>query len=617
MTSAARDRESIARETSATAVLSALRAAPFEADPDPRFVYPHAGLQRVCAELLAFDLSERPGLLLITGAAGTGKSVLLRSLVEDRRLGGHCHLLSCAGDLSFEALVKAWCAALRIATRAKAHETRLAALTAHLAARHKQAGTPTLLLDDAETLDDHALEQLCGLAGAGVADRRQSRIILAARPELDDRLARPELAPLAQAISFRSRLEAVNEAEVEAYIRHRLAAAGCEAPDETFSAPAVEVAARASLGVPRLINVLCRTALAIAEAGGQATISAAQIEAAIQACLLHVQDPLAAQGDLPLPEIPAAGAGTVASKPAPEPVPPRPQAQWPIVVEFDAAADEVSRSDEAADRWQRRLLRTAPGLLAGLLFGLAVVTLYPVRLQMPGAVPPGLLLSAEDEKARLIEGGPADSLLEPPVEKRAPEAEPAVLDLELWLETPAIQPEPAVLAPEPEVETGAPEAEPAILEREPWIDTPEIEAEPDSPIPEPSLPAPAIEAEPAVPPPEPSAETRVREAKPAVPALEPPIETRATEPAPAPLAPEPQAETRKPDSQPAVPAPKPRVKPRLLPLHDKPAAAAPMPEASETEAEPEPTSWLGRLNDLFSSARPSPEARNLERYPDR
>ncbi len=615
MTSAVRDQEPIARISTDLSYSYAFGVRPFESDPDPRFVFPHTGLQRAYAELLTFGLSERPGLMLITAAAGTGKSILLRSLRDEQRLGENCHLLSCAGSPSFEALVKAWCAALRIAPTARAHNARYAALTAHLAARHSQFGCPALLLDDAEALEDGALKKLSDLAGTGTKDRRPVRIILAARPELDTRLARPDMARLGRTVAFRTQLQAMNEAEVGAYIGHRLAVAGCEASEALFEASAIEIIARASLGVPRVVNVLCRTAMAIAEAGGRATVSAAQVEATIQACLLHAQDQLAEEDVLSLPNIPAEGAKAVPAKLASGPLPPSPRAHWPMVVKLEMAED-AARGGAAARPWTRKFLRAAPGLLVGVVFGLAVVTFYPARVQTPEAVAPGLLLSAEDEKLQFLEADSAVPASAPSVETGVPQAEPAGLNLEPWLETPAIEPAPVVLAPGASVEAPGPMAAPAALERETWLGTPAIEAEAASPVPEPLPQAPAIEAESVVPPQDAGAETQVQGSRSSGPAEVPPNRNRASETAPAPPARAPQVKTRTPEARPVVPAPKPRAKPQLFRGQDKSAAVS-VPEAADAGADPEPSSWLGKLTDLLGPAQPPRESWHSERQPDR
>ncbi len=552
--------------------------------------------------------------MLITAAPGMGKSILLRSLLEEQRLGEDCHLLSCASSPSFEALVEAWCAALQIAPTARDHKARFAALSAHLAARNRQSGGPALLLDNAEALEDGTLKKIFGLAGTGAKDRRPARIVLAARPELETRLARPDMARPGRMVAFRTQLQAINEAEVEAYIGHRLAVAGCEAPEALFEASAIEITARASLGVPRVVNVLCRTAMAIAEAGSRTTVSATQIEAAIQACLLRAQDQLAEEDALPLPNIPAAGAKAASAELAPGPLPPSPKAHWPMVVELETP-EGASRSGAATQPWTRRFLRAAPGLLVGVVFGLAVVTFYPARVQTPESVPPGLLLSAEDEKLQLLEADPAVPASAQSLETSAPQAEPTASDPEPGLETPAVEPAPAVLSPEASVEMPRPKAAPTALDQETWLGTPAIEAEPAGPVPEPLLQAPAIEVGPLVPPPEPIAATPASEARPEIRALEPPIETMPGIAEPSSPAPALPAEKRKSEAKPAARAPKPPVKPQRF--QDQPAEAAPDPEAYAVEAEPEPTSWLGELTDMFRSAEPPEATRRFERQPDR
>jgi hypothetical protein len=259
----------------------------------------------------------------------------------------------------------------------------------------------------------------------GGAEHRLTRIVLARRPELEARLARPELSALRRAVAFQTRLEAIAEPEVGADIRHRLAVAGHEAPDKLFSAQAVEIVARASVGLARVVKILCRAALKIAEAAGQSTISEVSdepIDAAIQACLVQAQNCLAAQALSLLPESRIAGAVPAG------PGPPRLGAPWPMVIETQAAAARVARTGAAAYRIPPpRLRRAALGLLAGLILGLAVVTLYAARLETPEAVWPDLLVSSTDNKAQAREAVTAVLGPELPVEVEALLGEPAVL----------------------------------------------------------------------------------------------------------------------------------------------------------------------------------------------
>jgi len=388
------------------------REAPFEAAVDPRFVHPHAALQRVCAELLVFHVSERRGLFLIAGAPGTGKSALLADILEARRLGEPCVLLACRDGLSFEALVDAWVAALGLADPTADHAARLSALTAHCAAQAKQGATPTLLLDRAEALPDDTLRALGDLAETDAAKRKLLRIVLAARRELGARLARPDLAAVKQAVAFETRLEALSEKDVGAYVRHRLAAAGHDGREILFSAEALEIVARASTGVPRLINVLCRTALEIAEATGQTVVSDRQVETAIQACLQRAQECLVEMRPAPPPTAAAETVGLAA-----RPAPPRPAGIWPVPIE--------GRPAEAAEAWlpgataparPGRAVRAAARTLAALVVIGAVVSVFPARTGPSEPTPTGLFFATESAKARAIAAEPDALAPDPPAE---------------------------------------------------------------------------------------------------------------------------------------------------------------------------------------------------------
>ncbi len=443
-----------------------VREAPFEAAVDPRFVYPHAALQRVCAELLVFHVSERQGLFLIVGAPGTGKSTLLTDILEARRLGEPCVLLACRDGLSFEALVDAWCAALGLADPAADHAARLSALTKHCSTQAKQGATPTLLLDRAEALPDDTLRALGDLVRTGTAKRKLVRIVLAARRELGARLAQPGLAAVKQAVAFEARLEALSEEDVGAYVRHRLAAAGHGGQEILFPAEALEMVARASTGVPRLINVLCRTALEIAEATGQAVVSPGQVETAIQACLQRAQECLVAERPAPPPDVEAGHAG-----PAARPAPPRPAGVWPLPVEdMTVGADPARLPGPAAPRRPGQLTYAAARVLAALVVAGAVVSVFPARTGPTETVPVALVpkppVEAPAVETRAIE---AQALEARAVEARAVEAGPAVLVPERPIKAQALEAEPAVQVPEPPVEARALEAGPAVLVPKPPV----------------------------------------------------------------------------------------------------------------------------------------------------
>jgi hypothetical protein len=112
-------------------------------------------------------------------------------------------------------------------------------------------------------------------------DKKLLQIILAGQPELSERLSRPGLAQLCQRIAIPARLEALAPGEVARYVQHRLQVAGCEGPD-LFSSAALELIAKSSRGIPRLINNICFNALSLGCAMQKTQIDATVAKEAAQ-----------------------------------------------------------------------------------------------------------------------------------------------------------------------------------------------------------------------------------------------------------------------------------------------------------------------------------------------
>mgnify|MGYP000243905196 CR=1 FL=1 len=115
-----------------------------------------------------------------------------------------------------------------------------------------------VLVDEAQQLGLDTLEQLKALTN--IASERQNflTLILIGQPELRERLAR--LPQVEQRVSLRFHLGALTETETGDYVRHRLKAAGLVGEPPVDPA-AVTLLHRASRGIPREINRLCKLAL--------------------------------------------------------------------------------------------------------------------------------------------------------------------------------------------------------------------------------------------------------------------------------------------------------------------------------------------------------------------
>jgi general secretion pathway protein A len=72
-------------------------------------------------------------------------------------------------------------------------------------------------------------------------------------------VSRPELKQVEQRITARYSLQPLNRSEVQAYVSHRLAVAGCREP--VFSVRVINKLHAKSRGIPRLINIICDRAM--------------------------------------------------------------------------------------------------------------------------------------------------------------------------------------------------------------------------------------------------------------------------------------------------------------------------------------------------------------------
>ncbi len=127
--------------------------------------------------------------------------------------------------------------------------------------------TVLLIIDEAQNLSPEALESLRMLSNINADKNQLLQIMLVGQPQLENMLKRPELEQFAQRVEFDFHIKPLETAEVQKYIEHRLAIAGRKTP--LFTKTAYAKIAEASHGIPRLINILCDTALVYGYSAGE------------------------------------------------------------------------------------------------------------------------------------------------------------------------------------------------------------------------------------------------------------------------------------------------------------------------------------------------------------
>jgi general secretion pathway protein A len=230
---------------------------PFGSTSDPRFFYRHHSYQEILA-VLQHGIESRKGIVVCTGEVGTGKTLLLKVLMQNLESKGRVILIA-NGCFSIDELLKLVLSRLGISALVEDRPAMLGQLAGALVGERK--ATAALLIDEAQDLSDQTLDDLRLLSNVEAEGGGQLlQMILMGQPELERKLDQPQLRPLKQRVALRRRLSPLARKEVGPYIRYRVQVAGYVG-DKLFDPGALEKIALCSEGIPRVINTICDNAL--------------------------------------------------------------------------------------------------------------------------------------------------------------------------------------------------------------------------------------------------------------------------------------------------------------------------------------------------------------------
>ena len=249
-----------------------LQRNPFEITPDPSFLFVTKKHNEALAALY-YGVRRRKGFVVLTGEVGTGKTLLVRCLLQvlnrsnvsfayvfNPRLTPLEFLQYIAGDF-------------RLPTAGKSKSELLLALSDYVVSRHQKDLSTVLIIDEAHHLSPDVLEEIRLLTNLETPQAKLLQILLVGQQELDTKLDAIDLRQLKQRIALRCYLSALDFDDSRGYIYHRLQAAGNTSPSALFPHDSIVEIHRQSRGFPRLINTLCENALIYGYARGLRAIT--------------------------------------------------------------------------------------------------------------------------------------------------------------------------------------------------------------------------------------------------------------------------------------------------------------------------------------------------------
>src|SRR5215470_1066501 len=234
---------------------------PFEISPDPYFLFATARHNEALASIVHGVLRHK-GFIVVSGEVGTGKTLLVRCLLEFLRrhdIASANVFNPCLSPLEFLRYIVG---DLGIKTASQDKGSLLLELNNYLIARHRKNTTTVLIVDEAQHLQPELLEEIRLLTNLETSQQKLLQIVLVGQPELDQKMDSPDLRQLKQRIAMRCQLEPLKEEEAKSYILRRLQRAGANSHANTmFPADTIASVYRHSRGIPRLINTVCENAL--------------------------------------------------------------------------------------------------------------------------------------------------------------------------------------------------------------------------------------------------------------------------------------------------------------------------------------------------------------------
>jgi general secretion pathway protein A len=248
---------------------------PFDLHPDPDYLYMSRVHENTYVHL-EYAILENKGFVVVTGEIGSGKTTLLNYLLN--QIGGNFQvgLVNNTNILPSEFL-KMVCKEFELDPKTSDKAELIDIFSGFLIEQFAAGGRVVLIVDEAQNLTNDTMEEIRMLSNIETEKHHLIQIILVGQPELRFKLQQSNLKQFAQRVTVQCHLKGLEKDEVKEYIKHRLEVGGGERFD-IFDLETIEKISDYSRGIPRLINILCDSALVYGFADGLETISTAILD---------------------------------------------------------------------------------------------------------------------------------------------------------------------------------------------------------------------------------------------------------------------------------------------------------------------------------------------------
>jgi len=273
-----------------------LREGPFNVNPDPRYLYLTKQVEEATAGLM-YGVQARKGFITLIGEVGTGKTTLINRLLEWLQKQRINTAFIFNSRINSAQLLETVLTEFDIPYESRSKNQQLLKLNHWLLERHRNGETAVLIVDEAQNLTYPVLEEIRLLTNLETTTEKLLQIVLSGQPELEEKLKLPQLRQLRQRITLQCKTYPLTKEQTHEYIADRLRIAGANG-EPIFSQAAMDVVHRYSLGIPRVVNLLCEHALGNAYVEEQRPILPELVDEIAREFNLHEVEPIARPGTL-------------------------------------------------------------------------------------------------------------------------------------------------------------------------------------------------------------------------------------------------------------------------------------------------------------------------------